>query len=80
MWTPPVWLGIRKIFAVNYNLTYLKALLTQIMASLSLGWSLENFMLDEISTSIHSQILDEISQTKSFIKRTYGGDDANRGS
>jgi hypothetical protein len=37
---------------------------------------LKNFMLDEISTFIHSQILDENFQTKSFNKRI---GDANRG-
>ena len=36
-------------------------------------------MLDEISTSIHSWISDEIFQTKSFIKKACGGDDANQG-
>ena len=52
----------------------------QLQASLSLRWSLKNFTLDEISTSIHSQILDETFQTKSFIKKTCEGDDANGGS
>jgi hypothetical protein len=32
--------------------------------------------LDEISTSIHSQILDEKFQTKSFMTRTCEGGDA----
>ena len=36
-------------------------------------------MLDEISISIHSRTLDENFQTKSFIKRTCRGDDANKG-
>ena len=33
----------------------------------------------EISTSIHSQILDEIFQIKSFVESTCGGHDANGG-
>ena len=54
-------------------------LLPQFLASLPRGLRLKNFTLDEIPTFIHSHILDEDFQTKSFIKMTCKGDDANMG-
>jgi hypothetical protein len=54
-------------------------MLPQLLASLPLKQSLKNFMLDEISTSIFSQSLDENFQSKSFIKRTCKRDDASMG-
>jgi hypothetical protein len=54
-------------------------MLPQLLTSLPLKQSLKNFMLDEISTSIFSQSLDENFQSKSFIKRTCKRDDASRG-
>ena len=55
LWTPPFWLCARKISAVDCNVTNLKAplMLPQPLASLPLGQSLKNFMLDETSTSVH---------------------------
>ena len=70
--TEAIWSWARKISADDCNLTDLKApMLPQFLASLPLGWSLKNFTLDEISTSIHSRILDENFQTKSFIKNDF---------
>ena len=44
----------RKISAFDYDVRYLKAsILTQLLASLPLGYNLKNFRLDELSTSIH---------------------------
>ena len=68
LWMPLVWSWARKILTVDCHLTYLKAL-TQHMASLPLGQSLKNSTLDEISTSICSQSLDETFQSKFFIKK-----------
>ena len=57
---PPMWLRVRKILAVDFDLGDLKALmLLQLLASLPLGKSLKNFTLDEFSTSMHSRTLDE---------------------
>ena len=78
MGTPPMWSQVRKISAVDCDLTYLKApMLPQLVASLPLGWSLKSFVLDVIFTSIHSQILDEVLKLSPVLMSMLPEGDSN---